>query len=381
MTMRGQWSAENALNRIGGLVLAVVGVLAVYEQGQQGGQWLAVLLMPGLLFLVHLGLFIAFVSNWAANRRARQLGIFWLQAISTVVLYLQLEAGFIAILGIVWIVQATELFELRRTVWLLLAIVAVFTATQFHHYADAMTAATNGLTLGLFHLFAMVATYRFRREQELREETAALNRELMATRELLSQHSRQAERLRIARDLHDLLGHHMTALILQLEVATHVCEGKGREKVEQALALGKLLLGDLRSAVSELRDDDAINLQQSVEKLVQELPDLEVSLDFANAPVVKDVDVAETLLRCVQEALTNILRHSNASHCRISLTEYYNQFFLTVKDNGTPGETPDPGNGLKGMQERAGERGGEASWEQHEDGFLVQIRLPVEAES
>src|SRR5690606_1666827 len=142
--------------------------------------------------------------------------------------------------------------------------------------------------------------------QELREETAALNRELLATRELLTEHSRQAERLRIARDLHDLLGHHLTAQILQLEVATHLTEGHGRQKVEQALALGKLLLSDLRTAVSELREDEPINFQDAMRKLVDGVPGIRVDLDF-NARL-GEIQAAETLLRCTREALTNVLR-------------------------------------------------------------------------
>src|SRR3546814_12036878 len=76
------------------------------------------------------------------------------------------------------------------------------------------------------------------------------NSELRATRALLAESSRLSERMRISRELHDLLGHHLTALSLNLEVATHVSSGKAQEHVRQAHTLAKLLLTDVREAVS-----------------------------------------------------------------------------------------------------------------------------------
>jgi two-component system sensor histidine kinase DesK len=208
---------------------------------------------------------------------------------------------------------------------------------------------------------------------------------LVATRELLSQSTAQSERVRIARDLHDILGHHMTALILNLEVAKHSAEGKAQEKVEQSLALAKLLLGDIRTAVSELREDDTIDLQQSIGKLVADIPDLQFDIDFTGAPPIKHVELAETLLRCTQEGITNVLRHSDASECRISVTGEDGKCRLQVADNGTGngnvnsnanGEV-DPGNGLKGMAERVSANGGELSWQKTKSGFSLQVELPL----
>ena len=215
---------------------------------------------------------------------------------------------------------------------------------------------------GLFQVFALSTTQRTIRERELREETGALNRELVATRELLSQTSAQSERVRIARDLHDILGHHMTALILNLEVANHKTEGEGREKVELSLALAKLLLSEIRTAVGELREDDVIDLQQSIGKLVAGIPTLEIDVDFSTAPPIRNVELADALLRCTQERITNVLRHSDATKCQIAIGLDGDKCVLTVTDNGKPGEEIEPGNGLKGMTERVGAIGGQISW-------------------
>jgi signal transduction histidine kinase len=389
------WNSELAQNWTGALVLLIVGMLSVFMNWEDTREWNSETVITAILAASVVLTFISFISHWAMALRSRQFALLWLEALLIIPLYFLVDISFIAILGIVWIVQVAEIVDIHRTMWLLLVAVTVFTIAQFYHwYGTSIFAAVVGsVTLGMFHLFAVITTHRANREQLLREQTAALNRELIATRELLTQSSRQSERLRIARDLHDLLGHHMTALILNLEVATHCTEGKALQKVEQSLALGKLLLSDLRTAVSELREDENINLRQSVEKLVADIPNLQISVDFSAAPAIHDVEIAETLLRCIQEAITNVLRHSKASHCRIALTEAYNEFFLTVKDNGRGGTSMGAGigtgagagksagivagNGLKGMSERVQEAGGEVSWRQEQDGFLLQLRLPT----
>ena len=378
--MKNMWNVETALNWLGLIVMMAVAALSLsmmYSLEQAlTPRWMAV----AALFVAQITVFIILISAWTENRQKRARLLLWLQAPLIAALYLQIDLGYIAILGIVWVVQAADQYPIRTAIALTVCAILVFAMAQIILWPEQLSMAlTNIVTLGLFHLFALIVIHRFHRERELREHTADLNRELIATRELLSQHSRESERLRIARDLHDLLGHHMTALILQLEVATHVTEGKGQQKVEQSLALAKLLLSDLRTAVSELRDDHSVNLKTAIEKLVADIPDLQVELDLSAATIVKEVAVAETLLRCTQEALTNVLRHSNATQCRIALAQFYNEFFLTIEDNGHSNKEITPGNGLNGMRERLAEFSGEVSWQQQENGFLVQVRLPVEA--
>jgi signal transduction histidine kinase len=372
------WSSNKTQNFTGAAVLVIVSMLTVYlmSQGREG--WTPTLSLVSSLFVLEVLCFFLYTSPWAERSRQRMLALLAIQAATIVTLYFLVNISFIAILGIVWIVQVTEIFHIRTTTWLLLACVSLFTASQLFHWGDTslLLTITGSVTLSLFHLFAVIATHRAKREQELREETAALNRELLATRELLTEHSRQAERLRIARDLHDLLGHHLTAQILQLEVATHLTEGQGRQKVEQALALGKLLLSDLRTAVSELREDEPINFQDAMRKLIEGVPGIRVDLDFKTR--LGEIQLAETLLRCTREALTNVLRHSGASHCKIYFSEDNSHYRLQIRDNGKSRDAIVPGNGLKGIKERIEEAGGKVSWS-CDDGFRLNMELPVTA--
>lgn len=371
------WNSSRAQNLTGGAVLIIVSTLSIYLLSVADNRWSAVLSLTTMLFALNVVCFFMFTSAWAENSRRRLLSLLWLEAAAIVALYFLVDISFVAILGIVWVVQATEIFPIRITGWLLLGSVTIFTLSQVFHWGDSnlMLALTGSVTLSLFHVFAVLATHRARSEQELREETAALNRELLATRELLSEHSRQSERLRIARDLHDLLGHHLTAQILQLEVATHITDGAGRQKVEQALALGKLLLSDLRNAVSELREDEPINFRDAVKKLVSDIPGIKVELSFSAA--LGEIELAQTLLRCTREALTNVLRHSGADRCVISFTQDSdNAYLLHVRDNGSKRQKVVAGNGLKGIKERIEEAGGSVHWQSDSKGFLLQIRLP-----
>src|SRR6188768_65917 len=117
-----------------------------------------------------------------------------------------------------------------------------------------------------------------KQQAQAREEQRRLNSELRATRVLLSESSRMSERLRISRELHDLLGHHLTALSLNLEVAGHLTEGKAQEHVRQSHTLAKLLLTDVREAVSEMREERGIDLAAALRTLAEGVPALDVRL-------------------------------------------------------------------------------------------------------
>lgn len=376
--MTGFWNSERAQNITGAVVLTIVSVLCLFLMADDAGIWNASLTVTALLFAAATLTFVVFVSPWSLSLRPRLLTLLWLELALIALLYVRVDVSFVAILGIVWMVQAAETFSIRITSFLLVLLVAMFGASQWLHLGDEvpLVAVSSTITLGLFHVFAVSTTYRAIREQALREQTAALNRELLATRELLAQSSRHSERLRIARDLHDTLGHHLTALILQLEVASHTTDGAGRQRVEQALALGRLLLADLRSAVSELREDDSLDLHAALQALVKDTPGLQVRLALAQV-AAQDVQQAGALLRCAQEGLTNCLRHSAAEHCALTLTREDGCYCLRITDDGRGASDLQPGNGLRGMQERVQALGGTVQWASTPQGFTLHIRLPA----
>jgi signal transduction histidine kinase len=262
--------------------------------------------------------------------------------------------------------------------WLVLqhvALVPVFTQGQgFSLFAAVLQSA---LYVG-YSSFTFVTGLVAKQQAEARDEQRRLNAELRATRALLAESSRLSERMRISRELHDLLGHHLTALSLNLEVASHLSEGKSREHVQQAQALAKLLLTDVREAVSQLRDEGAVDLTLALRSLAEGVPGLDVVLDIAAPLRVEDPERAHILLRCAQEIITNAVKHAGARRLVLRLSRDNGVLQLHARDDGRGSEAVSAGNGLRGMRERLAALGGSMVWTTGPgQGFSLDIDLPM----
>jgi signal transduction histidine kinase len=216
-------------------------------------------------------------------------------------------------------------------------------------------------------------------QAEEREVQRRLNSELRATRALLAESTRIAERMRIARDLHDLVGHHLTALSLNLEVASHLSNPAAAEHVLKAQATAKHLLRDVREVVSELRQDDAIDLTQALRSLVEGVPGLNVHVEMPPRFSVEDPRRAQVLLRCAQEIITNAARHAGARNLWLTFTyDEAGQLELHARDDGRGADQFRPGNGLSGMRERLAEFGGTVNVDTAAgQGFALNVNLPL----
>jgi signal transduction histidine kinase len=216
-------------------------------------------------------------------------------------------------------------------------------------------------------------------QAEEREVQRRLNSELRATRALLAESTRIAERMRIARDLHDLVGHHLTALSLNLEVASHLVNAQAAEHVQKAQVTAKHLLSDVREVVSELRQDDAIDLTVALRSLTEGVPGLSVHMETPPRFSVEDPRRAQVLLRCAQEIITNTARHAGARNLWLRF-DYVNANLLELdaRDDGRGAANFRPGNGLSGMRERLAEFEGSVTVDSAMDlGFALNVRLPL----
>jgi signal transduction histidine kinase len=230
--------------------------------------------------------------------------------------------------------------------------------------------------------FAFAIGLVARQQSEARDEQRRLNAELRATRALLAEGSRLSERMRISRELHDLLGHHLTALSLNLEVAGHLTQGRGQEHVRQAHTLAKLLLTDVREAVSQLREDGVVDLGIAIRSLVDGVPGVDIRLDMVEPFQVQDPECAHVLLRCAQELITNVVRHAGARTLWLRLAVDGRVVRVVARDDGRGADTLRVGIGLTGMRERVEGLGGALSIRTAPGtGFQVDIELPLEAAS
>ena len=235
------------------------------------------------------------------------------------------------------------------------------------------------LFLGI-SLFAFMSSVVAMRQNSARDELRMVNSELRATQALLEENTRIAERVRIARELHDLVGHHLTALTLNLEVVTHLVDGKVLGHVQQAHSLAKLLLADVREVVSEMREGDKVNLAAALNTLVEGVPKPIIHLDLPAEEVMAAPQRAQVLLRCVQEMITNSVRHARARNMWIRLSMTREGFAMSARDDGIGTRTVVAGNGLNGMSERLKQLGGKLEIESEPGaGFALHAWLPTEA--
>jgi signal transduction histidine kinase len=224
------------------------------------------------------------------------------------------------------------------------------------------------------------------------------NARLVATHTQLQEYSVQVEELsvirernRIAREIHDTLGHALTLLSVQLETATQL-EARGdprlHEELLEARQVTKACLTEVRHSVEALRPDQApaSSLQEQLRKLVAACettcPQTRITLDLEEATHPLHPDLCLTLYRCAQEALTNIRKHAHATKVLLRLSTSDEQLELTVLDNGQ-GCPPEheqraSGFGLRGMRERVALLNGTLrAGPEPGHGWRVEVVLPL----
>lgn len=201
--------------------------------------------------------------------------------------------------------------------------------------------------------------------------------ELRGAAALLAESTRARERLRISRELHDVLGHQLTVLSVELEVASHRVEEPSREHVLRARGLAKELLADVRSVVGTERGR-GFDLQAALIRMTQEIPRPRVHLDVDSELAVDD-ERAVVLVRAVQEITTNAIRHSQADNLWISLAEQDGALRLEARDDGSGAARFVSGHGLDGLRERVQSLGGRVEFD-GSSGFHVRVGLPPRLE-
>ncbi|KAA3649771.1 MAG: sensor histidine kinase [Proteobacteria bacterium] len=225
-------------------------------------------------------------------------------------------------------------------------------------------------------VFSFIISLTAYKQQHDKEQLRLLNTELKATQVLLADSSRINERLRISRELHDLVGHHLTALTLNLEAASHLTEGKPQSYVKKSQSIARLLLADVREVVGQFRQSGTLNVGQAIDELLTDLPGLKVTKDIPDDLFVEDPRLAQTILRCTQELITNTLKHAKAHRLWVKLSTSNEQIILVVKDDGRGLGDKEFGNGLKGIQERVAIMNGEFEITDQQ-GAQVRLTFPI----
>jgi len=233
-------------------------------------------------------------------------------------------------------------------------------------------------------------------------ETAAKlherNVELQSLRNAEVERIASQERTRIARDIHDVVAHHVSAMVINAQAAEHVADAhpeKLRPAVRSVISNGQEALTAMRRAVKVLRADgqQALAASQSfdgaMDEIVARVRDTGLAVTTALQPDLRlNTDAETAVLQITQEALTNVMIHSDASEVKVTLATFADQIELTVVDNGSA-ELGDAivgrrllgvhggGSGIQGMRERAEALDGTLDSSRGEHGWRTVARLPL----
>ena len=328
--------------------------------------------------------YAAYIASYLATslltdgpRRRLTVACFLAQAVFAIASVLLIHTGLNFVNIILVFSAALSCYVLPR--WATAALVVVNTVVVIITTSGLAEQAINAVfylgvqTVSVLTVIAWIVNERSRRV------LAETHIELAATAALLEHSTRSEERLRISRDLHDVAGHQLTALALELEIATHHAQGAAEEHVLRARSIAKDLLDDVRATVSQLRDDDG-SLQDALQSAIGDIarPTVEVVVDD---DLVVDADRRTAIVRAAQEVVTNAIRHSGgARSLRIDVSRDHAHDLLTFEanDDGWARRDFALGNGLRGLRERAEQLGGRAEFSRGEDGgFRVRMTVPA----
>ena len=348
-------------------LVVTVGVALPTLLGQSGPT------IPRLLWAALLLVYIAAVSTTGTDRPWLSRTALAIAVIVSWILVLTVPGmGLLQIIVVITAIVSSNAVPLPASLAISLlnsAVIVLAGIRDRGQWSEALMLA------GFYLLIQMAASFSsatLLREKRMRNELAQAHVELQAAGALLAESTRTAERLRISRELHDLIGHQLTVLTLNLEAARHLETDAARRHVERADEVARGLLHDVRATVGTMRTRPT-DMQRALEDMVEGIPGLAV--DIAVDP---ELDLGEeqqvAFIRLAQEAVTNTIRHADATRLQIDLAREGDQVTLVARDDGLGARTAELGNGLRGLRERFEDLGGELTVDGR-NGFAVTGRL------
>lgn len=246
------------------------------------------------------------------------------------------------------------------------------------YYTGSVRAGISFYETGMGYLqtalivFYFVLAFRLQLEETervkaLNQELDAANTSLQAANERLRQYALTSEamaetreRNRLAREIHDTLGHTLTGIISSLDACLtliRISPEAAKSQIEKTQKVAREGMKDVRRSVNALRPDklERLSLEEAIRQMVQEMKDasgadIRLSVEIGDGAIAEDE--AEAVYRIVQESVTNALRHGGADRIEISISRVYDQLEIQVQDNGTGCSDIKPGFGLRHMKER-----------------------------
>ena len=243
-------------------------------------------------------------------------------------------------------------------------------------------------------LFSIVFVFRNVLVEKTNMEN--LNKELKAANLTLKKYSAKIEELtiakertRIAQEIHDSLGHSLIALKMNLEYAENILDSqpmKSKEVINKAQNITKDCINNLRKAVSLLKEDNSVEkLREAINELFQnfmETNSIKLYLEMDDTLEAVNPDIKNCIYKTVREAVTNGIKHGNATAFTIEIFKSLGMIILKVKNNGLDCSNMINSNGTKGMEARIHALGGNVNFISEKDcGFAIEASIPELSEA
>ncbi|TCK87922.1 signal transduction histidine kinase [Natranaerovirga hydrolytica] len=345
-----------------------------------------------LLFLIHLGLFLFRVYRL---KKEKYYGLFLLLSLGVISL-LEWQSKFVVnyffhFFYVFVILEGAYALSLKKST-AVSTLALLLSMTKYVYLLSVEFNLRNTIESVFFFLInglIIVSTAFTKYYVEEKKKTQELYEKLLTTHEQLQEYTIKAkelsivkERNRIARDLHDTLGHSITGLIMQLELAENYME-QDKEKtkvlINQSKDNARDSLRQVRMAINALKEKEEFGVN-SIKSLIKDfIEKTHIHIDFGILGDEKSLSpqIYIVIYRTIQEALTNSIRHGKASRINIKITFSEKNVFLYIEDNGMGCNTIIVGNGLRGMKERVKSVKGEL-FIRGNSGFRIKVSIPIE---
>ena len=373
---------------------------------------------PGLIFFETLILFscVIVLMNFFDHRvKEYPFENLLFLSIETILGFVIMKSLYFSYNGIIYLIFCDALFRFKENKyvkWLtiplsLLLIISnydffstLFPLVNADAYFEVYTSTTRGLlqvginfldiiNLLFFILFLMIYIANEVQENERMTQELIMvhqvNHELENYAAVSEKIAEDKERKRLAREIHDTLGHALTGIAAGVDACIAMIDINPQATKKQLMVISKVVrqgIVDVRNSLNKLRPGalEQHGFKGAIENMIEEftsVSDLTISLDYRLDKVDFKNTKEDILFRVIQESVTNAVRHGDATHIDISLYIEDNTLYLKIQDNGQGCEEIHYGFGLKQMKERLGMINGKVAYDGHH-GFLTIVTIPLQ---
>lgn len=373
---------------------------------------------PGLIFFETLILFscVIVLMNFFDHRvKEYPFENLLFLSIETILGFFIMKSLYFSYNGIIYLIFCDALFRFKENKyvkWLtiplsLLLIISnydffntLFPLVNADAYFEVYTSTTRGLlqvginfldiiNLLFFILFLMIYIANEVQENERMTQELIMvhqvNHELENYAAVSEKIAEDKERKRLAREIHDTLGHALTGIAAGVDACIAMIDINPQATKKQLMVISKVVrqgIVDVRNSLNKLRPGalEQHGFKGAIENMIEEftsVSDLTISLDYRLDKVDFESTKEDILFRVIQESVTNAVRHGDATHIDISLYIEDNNLYLKIQDNGQGCEEIHYGFGLKQMKERLGMINGKVAYDGHH-GFLTIVTIPLQ---